>query len=216
MRERSDIRSLVVALYGRWQPERLFVYMAAAELTAFVDEAGTHDGSAYTVMAGWVGYADRWAVFEERWRELLSRNGLSHLHAIDLKAGRGQFADKTRWPEWQRRNLGGLFAKLSMEPALFSLSIVLPNTDYAAHYIGADKKLRKHRAPIDSKYGVCLRVFMFALSTMVRRYAGDDAQVTSYLRLVTRTAGRLSRFWRICTMSRRTTLDLSARTLSTH
>lgn len=175
------IRSLVVALYGSWQPERLFVYMAASELKAFVDEAGTHDGSAHTVMAGWVGYADRWAVFEDRWRELLLRNGLSHIHAIDLKAGRGQFKDKTRWPEWRRRNVAELYAKLAMDHALFSLSVVLPNADYATHYIGADKKLRKHRAPIDSKYGVCLRVFMSALAEMVRRYAGDDAQVTIVL-----------------------------------
>jgi hypothetical protein len=155
--------------------------VAIVELKAFIDEAGTHGGSAYTVMAGWVGHAERWVEFEAKWRELLTRNGLTHIHALDLRQGRGQFKDKSRWPKWRRNNLAEVFGTLAPQYALFSLSVLLRNSDYDQHYIGADRKLRKRRAQIDSKYGVCLRVFMSALAKMVRRYSGEDAQVTLVL-----------------------------------
>jgi hypothetical protein len=42
-------------------------------LTAYLDESGTHDGSRLTVMAGWVGYTDRWRDFDRKWNALLLR-----------------------------------------------------------------------------------------------------------------------------------------------
>jgi hypothetical protein len=151
------------------------------ELTAYADEAGTHGGSADTIMAGWVGRAERWAEFEQKWKSLLLRNGLTHIHAVDLKQGKKQFKDKIRWPERRRLALAQEAGQLALDHSMFSHTVLLKNSDYDIHYIGGDRKLRKHRAPIDSKYGVCVRVFLSQLTEFVRRYGGEDAQATVVL-----------------------------------
>ena len=74
-----------------------FPLMTTIELKAFVDESGTH-GSGLTVIAGWLGYADRWTEFELKWNSILIRHGLRYIHAIDLKQGKKAFKDKVRWP----------------------------------------------------------------------------------------------------------------------
>jgi hypothetical protein len=55
--------------------------------------------------------------------------------------------------------------------------VLLRNHDYDIHYLGGDHKLRKHRSALDSKYGVCSRLFVSMLADMVERYGGDDCQV---------------------------------------
>jgi hypothetical protein len=104
MSERSGIRSLTVALYGSGQPHRRFALMTTIELKAFVDESGTH-GSGLTAMSGWLGYADRWAGFEAKWRSILAVHGLRYIHAIDLKQGKKAFKDKIKWPFPRRLEL---------------------------------------------------------------------------------------------------------------
>jgi Protein of unknown function (DUF3800) len=154
--------------------------MASVELKAFVDESGTHDSN-LTVMAGCVGYAERWAEFEAKWKLMLLRHGLPYIHAIDVRHGRKAFKDKIKWPPPRRLAVAQEAGRLVESYALFSLSVFLKRADYDALYIGGDKSLRKHRAAIDSKYGVCARVFMSMLAEFVERYGGPDAQATIVL-----------------------------------
>jgi hypothetical protein len=151
--------------------------MPVIGLTVYADEAGTHDGSGFTIMAGWVGYAQRWADFDSKWQILLDRNNLPYIHGKDLRQGTGPFKDKLRWPPAKRAELGNAAIELAQMYALFGLSVVLKNSDYDRYYIGADRRLRKHRAAIDSKYGVCARSFISVLAEFIERYAGADGQV---------------------------------------
>jgi|SRR5208282_1272457 len=146
--------------------------MTTVELKAFIDESGTH-GSGLTVMAGWLGYADRWAEFEPKWRSILTRHGLPYIHA-----GKKAFTDKIKWPFPRRLELAKQLGQLTEDHTLCSLSVLLSNADYDAAYIGGDKDLRKHRSAVDSKYGVCARVYLSMLAELVERYAGLDGQVT--------------------------------------
>lgn len=116
------------------------------------------------------------------WKSLLLRNGLTYIHAVDLKQGKKQFKDKIRWPERRRLALAQEAGQLALDHSMFSHTVLLKNSDYDIHYIGGDRKLRKHRAPIDSKYGVCVRVFLSQLTEFVRRYGEEDTQVTVILR----------------------------------
>src|SRR6266566_5422628 len=115
--------------------------MTTVELKAFIDESGTH-GSGLTVMAGWLGYADRWAEFESKWRSILIRHGLSYIHAIDMKQGKKAFKDKIKWPFPRRLKLAKELGQLTEDHTLCSLSVLLSNADYDAAYIGGDKDLR--------------------------------------------------------------------------
>ena len=162
---------------GWCDPNRLFVPVTTIELKAFVDESGTH-GSGLTVMAGWLGYAKRWAEFEPKWKSILIRHGLPYIHAIDLKQRKKAFKDKLKWPFPRRLALAKELGQLTEDHTLCSLSVILGSSDYDAAYIGGDKDLRKHRSAIDSKYGVCARVYLSMLAELAERYAGLDAQVT--------------------------------------
>jgi hypothetical protein len=178
MSERSNMRSLTIALCGRWEPQRLFALMTTVELKAFIDESGTH-GAGLTVMAGWLGYADRWVGFDRQWQSRCLRYGLPYIHAIDLKQGRKEFKDKTKWPFPRRVALAKELGELTEQYTICSLSVILNTSDYDAVYIGGDKKLRKHRDAIESKYGICARCFLSILAELTERYGGSDSQVTA-------------------------------------
>jgi hypothetical protein len=150
-------------------------------MIAYGDEAGTHGDSIFTVMAGWIGHEDRWAEFNQKWKSLLLRNGLTHIHAVDLKHGKKQFKDRRIWPEPRRLALAQEASSLAVEHALFSHSILLRNSDFDTYYLGGDHGLRRHRGPLDSKYGICARNFLSQLAEFVMRYCGADAQVTAVL-----------------------------------
>jgi hypothetical protein len=165
------------ALYGSLQPNRLFALVTTVELKAFIDESGTH-GSGLTVMAGWLGYAERWAEFDAKWRSVLTLRGLPYIHAIDLKHGRRAFKDKIKWPPPRRLALARELQQLTLDHTLCSLTVLLNSADYDAAYIGGAKDLRKHRSAIDSKYGVCARIYLSMLAELIERYAGPDGQMT--------------------------------------
>lgn len=131
-------------------------------MTAYLDESGTHDGSPLTVMAGWVGYADRWREFDRRWNALLRRplpyrGSITHIHGKHLRQGSKQFRG---WPVEDRRQLAKSASEMAQEHSIFSISVLLNKSDYERIYIGTDRALRRHRAAIDSTYGVCFRVFL--------------------------------------------------------
>jgi Protein of unknown function (DUF3800) len=144
-------------------------------LIAYADEAGTHRGSIYTVVAGWVGHAHRWKQFDGKWMALLARDGVTHIHSVDVKHGKGPFRDRAVWPEFRRAALAQEAGQLALDHALFSHTVLLKNSDFETYYIGADRGQRKRRNPSDSKYGVCVRIFLSQLAEFVSRYGGDDA-----------------------------------------
>lgn len=101
-------------------------------LIAHIDESGTHDGSRLTVMAGWIGRAEKWREFDERWIALLQRprprrGSVSHIHGKDLRQGTKQFRG---WPVEDRRQLAMTASGMAQEHSLFSVSVLLNNSDY--------------------------------------------------------------------------------------
>jgi hypothetical protein len=170
MSGQSGIRSLAVAIYHRWEPHRLFLFMDASNLTAYIDESGTHDPSAYTVMGGLIGYATEWESFEAKWDNLLREQQLPYIHGKDLRAGRKAFADKTRWPPDKRRELANSAFRLALDHTLFGLTVVLRNEDYDTHYLRTG---RKGRPAVASKYGVCAHVFIANAILLIQQLAPD-------------------------------------------
>ena len=136
------------------------------QLTAYLDEAGTHDGTRLTVMAGWVADAGRWNNFEAQWTGLLQRNGISHVHGTDLYSGKGPFKG---WPRARRAALAAEIAELCTRATLFGLVAILDNAQYDRLYIGDNAEMRKKRSALDSKYGVCFRVVISLIPRLIER-----------------------------------------------
>lgn len=140
-------------------------------LTAYLDESGTHGGSHFTVMGGYIATAERWRLFDLAWKAHLSAHGIKFLHIAELlQPVGGQFNG------WSRQRRIRFFRKcqaLFDEHYWLDLSVVLRNEDYLAHYLAGDPKMRKGRAPIDSAFGVCFRLFLTAAVNLVKKYQPD-------------------------------------------
>jgi len=59
----------------------LKVVIDRSYLEAYMDDSGSHDGAPVSVIAGYFGGHRRWMEFEDRWRPVLERYGVSEFHA---------------------------------------------------------------------------------------------------------------------------------------
>jgi hypothetical protein len=62
-----------------------------AMYSAYFDESGHPDDSAYVVVAGAIADVDQWVHFEREWKEALAPLNTSVFHAVDLEAGNPPF-----------------------------------------------------------------------------------------------------------------------------
>lgn len=51
------------------------------ELLAYADESGTHSDPSYCVVAGWIGSARQWHLFDDAWKAVLEEYGVPDFHA---------------------------------------------------------------------------------------------------------------------------------------
>src|SRR5260370_41135985 len=94
----SLVRELCIAVAHRWQPERLFVFV----YTGYLDESGTHDDSAVTIMGGLLARAQNWRPYEIDFDEIRERHGFRVFHTKKFKNRTGDFKG---WTEPQQRAL---------------------------------------------------------------------------------------------------------------
>ncbi|HVJ39981.1 MAG TPA: DUF3800 domain-containing protein [Dongiaceae bacterium] len=140
-------------------------------LIAYMDESGTHDGSPCTVFAGWISEESSWKSFDAAWSVLLIRplpgiRAISHIHAVDLYKGRGEFRG---WPEKSRIALVEAAQTLIFRYVRFSVSLILDNSDYEKSYSAVHKR-EKRKTGIDSKYGVCVRMFFATIAQIMEKH----------------------------------------------
>lgn len=130
-----------------------------------------NDGSGRTVMSGCLATVEQWAELERRWSALLGIHGLRYVHAKELRQGTGQFKS---WPRSRRSRFAQeLFAALTAQSEYF-LTVILNNNEFEHHYRSPDKVERKRKGVVDSKYGVCFRVFMSLITQLVDKYKSDE------------------------------------------
>lgn len=154
----SFTESVSLGVFHGWNPDRLFVI-----LTAYIDESGTHDASARTVVGGMVGRASELAELDRIWVALLASQGLTHLHGVDLFNRKKQF--KT-WPLNRVAFVARFAAALTESYFDFGVMSVLYNSDYDMTYARGTwpKGVRR-----DSKYGLALRYCLSSIAYMARR-----------------------------------------------
>jgi hypothetical protein len=153
--------SLALALFHKWEPERLFVIV-----TVYIDESGTHD-SGVTIMAGWVGRLGQWATFDPKWRKLLKRNQLSYYHSRKLKHSKGEFKD---WSIIRKNAFMKDAAEIGLKNLAFGFVIALSEKVYRKHYL-ADH--RPKEVQLDSRYGLCFRYCLSLIPTFAKERFGE-------------------------------------------
>jgi hypothetical protein len=157
----SLVRELCIAVAHRWQPERLFVFV----YTGYLDESGTHDDSAVTIMGGLLARAQNWRPYEIDFDEIRERHGFRVFHTKKFKNRTGDFKG---WTEPQQRALLKDLGRLGNRGLAHTVFSTLNNADYERFYRGANKP---SKVRFDSRYGFCFRLclYYFIGETMKRR-----------------------------------------------
>ena len=150
------VGSLALALFHKWEPERLFVLV-----TVYIDESGTH-GSGYTILGGWVGRLGQWSGFDPEWRRLLKQNGLPYFHSRKLRHSKPPFEG---WRDDRKSAFMAKAARLATKNLAFGFTVSLSDSDYDEHYVAG---YRPKRAPLDSRYGLCFRFMVGVVSNLIR------------------------------------------------
>jgi hypothetical protein len=128
--------------------------------TAYFDEADTHGPSPTIIMAGFLGHARQWGIFDRRLRALQRRDRFSIFHANEFKSKSGEFANS---PDGKCMRLVNDLTELVRDNLTEGLTVHLERKRY----------LNEYRAPpvpakmtLDSQYGLCFRACMRHLRPM--------------------------------------------------
>jgi hypothetical protein len=162
--------SLALALFHRWEPERLFVIV-----TVYIDESGTH-GSPVTILGGWVGRLGQWASFDPRWKRLLKRSGVTYFHSKKLMHSQGEFKG---WKIKEKQDFMAAAAKAGKKHLEFGFSIILGEDDYQQHYIAGE---RPREVQLDSRYGLCFRYCLGLIPALAKQaFDGRELEISLVL-----------------------------------
>lgn len=118
----------------------------SAEISAFMDESGTHAGSAALVVAGYIFRAGRLETFNSEWRSALNSHGLEHFHMVDCVHGNGAFKGVE---VVSRSNVARQFIETIKRHAEFGFAVSVSEV----HYV----KLMPKVAFFGSAYSFCAR-----------------------------------------------------------
>lgn len=138
-------------------------------LTAYIDEAGTHDGSPVTVMGGYVSRLGQWRHFDEKWNRLLKRYGLSHMHTIEMLQANGQF--RRGWDQVRAGELLERLQKIIDEHIMFGISTFVSDLDYKNIYSAGEKP---RKMPLDTRYGLCFRLMLISITQRIQKEEKRD------------------------------------------
>jgi len=180
-------RDLCFALAHEWQPDRLLMFA----YTAYLDESGTHEGSATTVMGGMVARADHWKGFEEVFEAIQKKHGFRVFHTKKFKRRSGDFKG------WTNKQCLALIRDLSVLTGFGrgeGFTVSLDNALYRDIY---RKPLVPVRGRFDSKYGLCFRQCLGHLinETAKRKYRKKIPRLDVILEAGHKNAGDVQRIF---------------------
>src|SRR5260221_3919698 len=120
------------------------------------------------ILAGCVGTLGKWADFNRKWGQLLKRNDLTYHHTKELMDTIGEYKN---WPIRKKQKFITKAGKIGTGSTLCGFTVALKHSDYDEHYVAGH---RPKKIPLDSKYGVCFRIFLSFLPMMMKKSLDAD------------------------------------------
>ena len=121
-------------------------------IKVYADESGTHAGSNYLMLSGYIGALGKWIALDRAWRRRLAREGLEYFHAVEH--------NRRRANEDLRYDL----LKLCGKHLACGFTIRLEKRSYDNFYIAGH---RPKGIQLDTMYGVCYRYLLSFLLTEI-------------------------------------------------
>jgi hypothetical protein len=157
------IEELCIALEHEWKPSGLFVIF-----TGYFDEADTHGPSPTVIMAGFLGHAYQWRIFEKKLGRIQRRDNFRIFHGKDFKAHAGEFVG---WDDDKDIRLLNDLTDLVKDELTEGLTVALERARYENEYRAEPFPKKMHR---DSQYGVCFRACMSHLLDLMSARGNRD------------------------------------------
>jgi hypothetical protein len=103
-----------------------------AAFTGYFDASGTQEEGAVLVAAGAFANVDHWGTFDEQWRDLMAKEGVTNFRMHDLAHFKKSFATGWRENETRRRQFLQAFMTLANQTVEASFVTTLVLSDYHA------------------------------------------------------------------------------------
>jgi hypothetical protein len=144
--------------------------LSVAILRVCIDETYSHDNRAGApfMVSGCVSSLLKWEWFDRRWRKLLKKHSLKHVHFYDIWQGRGEFGQIPR--DLQLIKIIEDFETTIFRYVRFGFSTVLYPDDLARF---RDSKGSNLHTILDSDYGVSIRVAYAFIDSFVPKLMKD-------------------------------------------
>jgi hypothetical protein len=157
---------LAISIAHRWNPADMVTV-----LTSYLDEAGTDGRYPFVVVAGYVSTVLKWHDFDKKWNKTLRKKGLDYFHAMDCKPHKPPF---NTWRPGEFSAFVNYLGNLILTRTLFGFVIRLELEDYNKYYIGPGPI---KGVQLDSKYGICARVAISFMDTILTEHFSDKFRV---------------------------------------
>jgi len=131
--------------------------------TGYLDESGTHGGSATTVMGGLLARSDQWRQFESRFAAAQAKHGFRVWHTRKFRQRSGDFKG---WSPQQCEALYWDLQKISGYGLTEAVAVALDNVVYEREYRVTDPP---RKARFDTKYGLCFRLSLIRMMQEVAK-----------------------------------------------
>jgi hypothetical protein len=129
-------------------------------LRSYIDDSDINQG-AFSILAGWIGPADRWAMFADDWQAALTMRNLKRFKMSEFLRGGGEFFE---WSEDEKSFFIKYLMNLIRERAFKGIAIILPSDVYSMVF-------KKVMRPFNIPYSVLL----FSLvSNTIQRFDYPD------------------------------------------
>jgi hypothetical protein len=162
-RDPGDTGSLALALFHKWVPSRIFMI-----ITVYMDESGTHAGAPNMIVGGYVARLGQCYDLEKKFGMLLIRNGLTYHHTKEFIQRTGEYKG---WSHDKQEKFIKEASKIIRKNTLCGFTVTLKHEDYRDFYLS---NTRPKKFLLDSKYGLCFRILLSFLPTMVQKSFGNN------------------------------------------
>jgi hypothetical protein len=143
-------------------------------------------------MGGYVARLGQWQHFDAKWRRLLKRNGVSHIHIIDVLNGRNEFRG---WTQDRALQLWQDAEKITSKHTLFGFATLVSDKDYLEIYAAGPPP---KKVPLDTRYGLCFRLIMnLVFKKIYEEERRDDLTLNMVLEAGAENAGDAERIFNL-------------------
>ena len=144
-------------------------------VVTYLDEAGTHRGSGFMMMAGYTACLGQWMSFDKLWSRCLERTGLTYSHVQEMWGRDGEYKG------WTNADVDAFLLrafKITDRNTLFGFAMRLNFPEFEGVYRAP---VTEPKVSLDSSFGLCFRSCVSTVPDMARRFLDRDDLVFDFV-----------------------------------